>query len=796
VLRVFSCLTVEHDLRMVVLAAAICFISCLTAYHLAAQVRAMPGRRRTPWLGLLAFVTGTGIWATHFVAMLAYRPELPSTYLLAPTMGSIVIAIATTYAGWRLLLSPLRIAVPAAATVFAGGIVTMHFTGMAAMRIMGRLDYDPILTGASVLVGAALCLFSAWLFARRAADWAPAAALGGAICAIHFGSMAALGIHPDPRVALPESAFDVRVLTILVAIGILSVMVIALVTAIFESRVARAAMDGTSRLKRYTESALEGLAILEDDIVVDANDTFWAIAGHDPAHPPAGIAIRRMLPEHTAAGQPLGAAFIETRLTAADGDFVEVEAALRTTAIRGVAHDIVVIRDITERKASAAAIAHLISHDPLTGAGNRLSLGEALARALAEAADPASAGAPVAMLCLDLDRFKTVNDLHGHPIGDAVLVEAAHRIRMCLAPGDVLARLGGDEFAIVQADQDQPRSAGQLAQRIIDAIATPMIVADLTVNLGVSIGVALYPSNATDADDLHKKADLAMYLAKSDGRGIYRFFDAEMDRQLSRRRRLEADLRGAAERDELHLYYQPIACLQAGGVVGFEVLARWQHPVLGAVSPTEFVPLAEEIGLVAAIGELVLARACAEAARWLQPLKISVNLSPVQIMQDDIVGTVTRILAETGLDAERLDLEVTEGLLIRNPEKALATLRALKALGVSIVMDDFGTGYSSFGYFRAFPFDKVKIDQSFIRDLTESHEARAIVKAVIGLGKGLGMSMIAEGVETEEQLALLQAEGCDKVQGYLISRPGPIEQFERIVFDYRDAHAEPGRLSA
>ena len=293
----------------------------------------------------------------------------------------------------------------------------------------------------------------------------------------------------------------------------------------------------------------------------------------------------------------------------------------------------------------------------------------------------------------------------------------------------------------------------------------------------------MFPADATDPTDLIKNADMALYRGKAEGRGLARFYEAAMDEALRRRRQLESDLRLAIDAGELALHYQPLADLESGRILGFEALLRWTHPRLGPVSPVTFIPLAEESGLIIGLGEWVLSEACGEAARWNPPLKLAVNISPVQFMQDDLVGRIEAILEETGLAASRLDLEVTEGLLIKDAEPALVTLRRLKALGVQISMDDFGTGYSSLSYFRMFPFDKVKIDQSFVADMIENPQSRAIIRSVIGLGRGLGVPVVAEGVETAAQLEALRAEGCDQVQGYLISRPNPIRFFDGVVFD-------------
>lgn len=779
-LRVYACLTSEHDPAMLFLAAAICIVSCLTASLLAIQVRDMAAPRRRWWILLLAAVTGTGIWATHFVAMLAYRPGLPTVFLALPTIASMAIAIAATWAAWTVLLGSGRQRSLLAGAGFALGILAMHFTGMAALKTVGRFDYDWALAGGAAIAGLFLSVASARLFMAERAIRAYGAGtlLAAAICMLHFGSMAAVTIRVDPSVALPPASMDAELLTVIVAMGVVALMGIVLATAIYEARGARTAAEETGRLKNFTQSALEGLAILEGDRIVDANETFWCIAGYDPADPPRDLPVSAVLPEHAERpSRALGPAFFEARLLGTDGSFLEVETAVRKLAIGGAAREAVIVRDISERKAAAARIAHMAAHDPLTGAGNRIAFSQTLEAALCAA----GITSPVAMLCLDLDRFKAINDLHGHPVGDAALVEAARRIQRCLGEDEFLARLGGDEFAVVQRRGPQPASAGQLAGKIVKAMEAPVAVGELAIHLGASIGIAVFPTNARDAEDLHTKADLALYRAKSEGRGNFRFFDGAMDVQLLQRRRLESDLRTAVEEDQFHLHYQPFSCLETSAVTGFEALVRWTHPELGAISPAEFIPLAEENGLIPRVGDLVLARACAEASRWTKPLRIAVNVSPAQLVHGDMLATVKDILARTGLAADRLDLEVTEGVLLQNSAKAVETLRALQALGVSIALDDFGTGYSALGYFRTFPFDKVKIDRSFVAGLPHSREALAIVKAIIGLGRGLGMAIIAEGVETRDQLALLHAEGCHKVQGYLVGRPGPIEKFEHLV---------------
>jgi diguanylate cyclase (GGDEF)-like protein len=408
-------------------------------------------------------------------------------------------------------------------------------------------------------------------------------------------------------------------------------------------------------------------------------------------------------------------------------------------------------------------------HDLLTGLPNRLLFSEHVQAAFAHGRHDGSS----AVLCLDLDRFKAVNDMLGHPAGDALLRAVARRMLACMREGDLMVRLGGDEFAVVQAATSQPIEATALAQRLIEALAEPFEIAQQRVEIGVSVGIALAQDVAVpNPEALIKCADLALYRAKADGRGCYRFFEAEMDVRMQARRALELDLRGALARGQLELFYQP-QVLAGSGISGFEALLRWHHPTHGLVSPGVFIPLAEEIGLICLIGNWVLQQACVAAATWPEEVTVAVNLSPAQFRGRVLADDVAMALAATGLSPHRLELEITETVLLQDDERVLETLHALRALGVRIAMDDFGTGYSSLGYLGRFPFDKIKIDQSFVRGVTDRQDCLAIVRAVIGLGRSLGMSVVAEGVETQEQLAKLTSEGCSQIQGYLFGRPQP-----------------------
>ena len=692
-LRVYSCIAQDHDLRLLVIAVAICLLSQLTGAIVAADIRRMGGKPLRRWLLTHAFVVAAGIWATHFIAMLAYQPELPSAYSPWFTALSFLACMSLCYA------TTLARTLAARTLFMTAGVGTMHFIGMAALETTGRLVYDPVMVAASLCIGALFALVSQKSVARFSAriPVVPAVLMTAAVASIHFGAMAAITIIPDPRAVISASAIDQESLAIVVAALVVAAMIVSFAVLRLESRLASNAAEETDRMKLFADKAMEGLAILDGTHIADANMVFWSMSGYaepgpdqaDLAHLIPGLAD--MTPER-------GAGFFETTMHRRGGDILQIEAALRRTTISGKSCVLLVVRDITERKAVAARISHMANHDPLTGVGNRLTFNRVIEERLA-AASPAQ---PLGLLCIDLDRFKPVNDLYGHLVGDAVLIEATQRIAALLGKGELLARLGGDEFAVLTARS--PRAASQLAEQIIKALSTPFALDDHVISINASLGIAYAPTDADDAQTLHSRADLALYRAKSDGRGRFCFFDRGMDEQVIETFRMKAELRTALQEGQFVLHYQPLASLDSGDVIGFEALLRWNHPERGEVSPSTCIPLAEETGLIIPIGEWVLREACREAATWSKPLKIAVNLSPVQFTAGNLVDVVASALASSGLDAQRLDLEITEGVLVKDAVSALRTLNALKALGVRISMDDFGTGYSSLSYFRQFPF--------------------------------------------------------------------------------------------
>jgi diguanylate cyclase (GGDEF)-like protein len=392
---------------------------------------------------------------------------------------------------------------------------------------------------------------------------------------------------------------------------------------------------------------------------------------------------------------------------------------------------------------------------------------------LENAFDRVQPGRGFAVHCLDLDHFKDVNDTLGHPIGDELLKLVAVRLTEAVAKTDFIARIGGDEFAVVQTDVSRPEQCSQLAVRIVELVSRPYDIDGRHIVIGTSIGIAVAPGDGANPDLLLKNADMALYLAKGDGRGTHRFFEREMDKRLQSRRALELDLRKAIANGEFELYYQPILYLQTGKVSGFEALLRWNHPERGMIPPLDFIPLAEETGLILPLGEWVLRTACGHAAKWPQAISVAVNLSAMQFKGRNLVQLTLNALAASGLPSNRLELEITESVLLQDETHVLGLLHQLREIGVRISMDDFGTGYSSLAYLRNFPFDKIKIDRSFVRDMLVRKDCQAIVRAVVGLARSLGITTIIEGIETKEQLAGAKADGCDEGQGYLFAKPMP-----------------------
>ena len=448
--------------------------------------------------------------------------------------------------------------------------------------------------------------------------------------------------------------------------------------------------------------------------------------------------------------------------------------------------------DITQKRQAELKIEHMAHHDALTGLANRVRLDDRLEQALAQPAH----GRMVAVHHLDLDRFKAVNDTFGHHAGDGLLKVVASRLRELVRASDTIARIGGDEFVIVQSPISEPSEATLLAERVIAAMAEPFEIDGHQSAAGTSVGIAVSPGDGDDSETLLRNADLALYRAKKDGRGTFRFFEAGMDEHMQTRRSMEQDMRRALPAGQFELYYQPVVNLQTSAISGFEALIRWNHPQRGLISPATFIPLAEESGFIIPLGEWVIRQACLTAAQWPNHLHVAINISASQFRSAGLMQVVLGALGASGLKPTRLEIEITETVLLQDKEATLAILHQLRALGIRIAMDDFGIGYSSLTYLQSFPFDKIKIDRSFVKDVAENAGSLNIVRAVASLANGMGMTATAEGVETNEQLDRITAEGCTEMQGYLFSRPLPARDIERLFLSRQKAESASGRIVA
>ena len=780
--RVLLCLVGEHDPALVVVAAAVCFCTSLVAVDLLGRARAAPdgAAAKRLWVAAAGFVAGSGIWATHFIAILAYEPALAASLSLGGTVLSGVSGIALSTCAFTIVVFGPRRRSNAltGGALLGGGVAVLHYVGMAALAFPGGTVWDLGLVATSVVVG---CALGAAAGERVVFGRGPTGRLTGALgltlaVALHhfigMGALEVLASGVDAAVStLPRGWLAAVICANMVAILALSAVGIA-----FDRSMTLRALREARRMDALANSAFEGIAICRAGRIVQINDSFCALLQVDTLSA-VGKAFEIFVDEASrsefrtcVAGGERTPGTIALRV--GDGTVVPVQVLVGTVIDDQGAHEIVAVRDLRQQLAAEARIRHLAHYDALTGLANRSLF---MARMEEELLRAGRAGAALALLYVDLDRFKEVNDSFGHQVGDGLLCEVARRLENAAAPGDVVARLAGDEFVFVTR-RGGPEAC-EVADALVAALSQPVVVDGCSILTSPSIGLAVFPQDGSATEDLMRSADMALYRAKAEGRGTYRTFDPSMAAQLRVRRAMQQDLERAIVERALTVVYQPQVRISDGSIRGFEVLVRWTHPEQGPVPPSTFIPLAEEAGLIAALGEFVLETACAEAASWAEPISIAVNLSPVQIAHGDLPALVSELLLKTGLAPGRLELEITEGVLIHDSERALHVLRQLKAMGVRIAMDDFGTGFSSLSYLQRFPFDKIKIDRSFIADLDQNGHSRAIVRAVLGLGRSLSIPVIAEGVETGVQLDLLKAESCDEVQGYLTGRPQPIEAF-------------------
>jgi diguanylate cyclase len=676
-----------YNYCLVLLSILVAVVVSHTALRLAARVARAKGSSVQLWLAGGATAMGTGIWSSHFIGMLAFSLPIPLSYGLTATIGSLVLAIATSGFALKLASNPASgwVRLASGALVMGAGICAMHYVGMTAVQVVPMIQYEPALVAASAAIAIAASYAALWLFTHlgtqdtwrmRATRIGAAFVMGLAISGMHYTGMAASRFAADSYCLTPASSMDSRWLALVIATLTLGLLAITTILLVYDAHL-------ESNVRRYNE------------MLEQAN----------------------------------------------------------------------------------ARLRHAATHDALTGLPNRVLLADRLRQAIARASRHEMR---FAVLVVDLDRFKAINDSLGHIAGDELLQEIARRLSGLLRKEDSLARLGGDEFVLLIHEVSGPADAEQVARKVLTQVALPFQLAGLDVHVSPSVGISLCPDDGDDSETLLQHADAAMYHAKKKGRNTFQFFAPAMNAFARERLELESGLRTALAQREFELHYQPKVDVATGRIESAEALIRWRHPKRGLIPPGGFIPLAEETGFIVQLGEWVLYEACRQAREWQAEgvhLRMAVNLSARQFRQDSLIETVRGALTAARLEPRYLELELTESAVMQDAESSVQIMRRLSDAGLRISVDDFGTGYSSLSYLRRLPLDKLKIDRSFIREIVTSRDDAEIVRAIVTLAHSLHLKVIAEGVETAEQLTFLRALGCDQYQGFYCSPPLPPAQF-------------------
>jgi len=788
-LSVVHCIRHAHDPRLMLCAGLACIVGIYGSFAIASHASRLSGRSRKRW-GLVSVVaSGCTAWATHFIVLLAFEPGMPAAFepmLTALSLACAIVGIGLgvsiaigTRSRWRKFQSGLIVGV---------GVTALHYLGQSAYLVQGDVFWNYGLVAFSIIASLPIFGIAMVLVAHRnkSARASAAPVLLFAIAVLHFCGMAAMTLRFDPAIILPAYAVSPAEVTPVVAGVCMALLVLAVMGMRFSlAAVARARSD-RRRLQDLADVALEGLLIVDGDTIVSANSSIERLAGFKRSSLVKG-SVSALLPGLDLASLPEKEER-EAELMGAKGQTIPVRVLRSQVRLGHKRQMVIAVRDQRERLRTEAKIRTLAFNDALTGLPNRTRFYDLLA---VHAVSRRERDSTFAVLMIDLDRFKPVNDLVGHAAGDQILRQVADRLRSIPRENDVVARLGGDEFAILQLAIDSAQAAEALAARIVEEIGKqPFLLDGQAIHIGASVGLAYAPHDGSDPAEILRNADLALDAAKADGRATFQRYNLLLHERTRERQALESGLRQALANDELELHYQPLVDARSGQVTSAEALVRWHHPTRGLVAPTEFIGLAEETGMILPLGAWVLRTACIEAASWPEEISVAVNLSPAQFRDQELASNVAMALKAAGLSPRRLELEITEGVLLTDEKRTLETLAQLRGIGVRISMDDFGTGYSSLSYLHKFPFDKIKIDQSFVRQLPANSESVAIVRAIITMGECLGMSTTVEGVETIEQYEFCAAAGCDAIQGYYVSRPLRAEDLA-LWLVRRDEGAEP-----
>lgn len=783
-------------------------VASYTSLNLAGRVSASKGNARLGWLVFGAVVMGMGIWSMHFVGMLAFKLPITVKYDLIIVLLSVVAAIGAAfialYVVGRAELTGAQLIV--GGLLIAAGISIMHYVGMAAMLIL--ITYNPFIFLLSILIAVVASIAALWLSfyfrkgGRQGELWkklGSGAIMGAAIVGMHYTGMAAADFHNSMRSALfYDVILDQKWLAYFIAGGILFTLGLSL----FGIYISKQLAGKDSEIEQYEkwykslyENSQDGIFSVDlQQRVISYNAVALQITGFnhkEVINQPVStlntvIEIEdrervRQIIQRSFEGETLNH---ETTIIRADGRRLDLSVNNVPVVVDGtVVGGYIIFKDITEEKQAKQKISYLAFHDELTGLPNRRLFNQTVTQGIEESS---GAQSPFAIMVLDIDGFKMINDSLGHSFGDQFLQNVSTRIQQTTAGNNVmLARMGGDEFTLLVRDYDGLETIKSLAKQIISCIQAPYRFQDSSFFVSASIGIALFPSHGQDAVQLLKNADKAMYAVKKRGKNDYQFFTAELDQKYLEKIELEGDLRKAIERGELLLHYQPQIRTEDQSMIGMEALVRWQHPAKGLLSPGLFIPIAEETGIICDIGAWVLREACRQMRTWHDKggplIPISVNLSSQQFHQPRLAEYILTILEETGLEPQYLELEITESMMM-DATVSSGILNQLHESGIRISLDDFGTGYSSLSYLKMFPIQKVKIDRSFIRDITENNNDRAIVSTIIAMAQHLNMEVIAEGIETKDQLDILTDNECHKIQGYYFSKPLSASSAENAYF--------------